>query len=90
MTAYMTENRNLKSVYYVFSGLISQIMSKIFENDLAINNFMWYTIECDFMLKCDFPLSQWLYDVRKRKSKLPDEDIRYLDSMQFVWESGKR
>lgn len=37
-----------------------------------------------------FPLFQWLYDVRKKKSKLQDEDIRYLDSMRFVWESGAR
>lgn len=33
-----------------------------------------------------FPLFQWLADIRKKKSKLPHEDIRYLESMQFVWE----
>jgi hypothetical protein len=37
-----------------------------------------------------FPLFQWLYDVRKKKSKLLEEDIRYLDSMQFSWKNSQR
>ena len=35
-----------------------------------------------------FPLFQWLYDVRKKKSKLPEEDIQYLDSMKFSWKNS--
>jgi len=35
-----------------------------------------------------FPLFQWLYDVRRKKTKLPDEDIRFLESMQFAGEKS--
>ena len=33
-----------------------------------------------------FPLFQWLYDIRKKKYRLQNEDICYLESMQFSWE----
>jgi superfamily II DNA or RNA helicase len=37
-----------------------------------------------------FPLYQWLCDVRKKKSKLREEDIRNLNLMQFSWERSQR
>lgn len=37
-----------------------------------------------------FPLFQWLCDVRKKKPKLPEEDVRYLDALGFPWERRAR
>ena len=37
-----------------------------------------------------FPLFQWLCDLRKKKSKLREEDIQCLDSMKFSWKNSRR
>lgn len=37
-----------------------------------------------------FPLSQWISDTRKKKDRLPDEDIQILEELDFVWGTRRK
>lgn len=37
-----------------------------------------------------YPLYQWMCDIRKKKSKLQEQDRIKLDAMQFAWEKNTR
>ena len=71
-------------------GMVWDVYRKAFETGLeaacryydAHGNL---NVPARYIDETGFPLYQWFCDIRKKKEKIPEEDVRYLESMQFVW-----
>ena len=76
-------------------GMVWNVHRKALETGLSAARHYYETngnldVPTRYVDENGFPLYQWLYDVRKKKSKLREEDIRNLDSMQFSWQRDGR